>query len=218
MLSRQHEKVMTEHELGHEADKLLRENKNVFVLCSSTNIDTIAEFYHAAAKNNKPFIVCEDDFQNEILRIATQSSKSNFYDFTKPKAYNYGEQLHKLMGEKGFCFIGRTNIITQKAMSFFKDNLLVYSMWKGYLDKKHLAFDEYKSDWLDKAKANGSRVIDLHTSGHAIAGQIKQVCEITDAKVILPIHSESPEAFLKLGINATIRILHDGEEIYGEEI
>jgi len=215
MLSRMGEKAMTEHELGQEANKLLRDNKNVFVLCSSTNIDTIAEFYHAATKNKKPFIVCEDDFQNEILRIVTESAKAktSYYDFSKPKVYNYGEQLHKFMTDKGFCFIGRTNYKTQKAMSFFKDNLLVYSMWKGYLDKKHPAFDEYKSDWIDKAKANGSKIVDLHTSGHATSEQIKQVCEITKAKTILPIHSENPNAFLSLGIKADIKILQDGEII-----
>ena len=43
MLSRIDEKVMTEHELGIQADKILSKNKYVFALCSSTNIDTIDE-------------------------------------------------------------------------------------------------------------------------------------------------------------------------------
>ena len=184
MLSRKQERVMTQAEYGKEAKKLLRDNKNVFVLCSSTNIDAIASFCNAAIENKKPFIVCEDDFQNEILRIVTDNSKSSFYNFTRQKVYNYGKQLHDFMTNKGFCFIGRTNYVTQKAMTEFKDNVIVYSMWKGYLDKKHPAFDEYKSDWIDKAKANGSKIIDLHTSGHATAEQIKQVCEITNAKTI----------------------------------
>ena len=213
MLSRPAEKVMTEHELGAEAKKLLRDNKNVFVLCSSTNIDTIAEFYNAAIENKKPFIVCEDDFQLEILRIVTENGKSSFYDFARQKIYIYGENLHKFMGERGFCFIGRTNYITQKAMTAFNDNLLIYSMWKGYLDKKHPAYDQYKSGFIGKAIASGSKLLHLHASGHATADDIKKVCEITQAKTILPIHSEQPGSFRLLGINSDIKILQDGESV-----
>ena len=46
MLSRAGEEVITERELGAQANNILRENKYVFALCSSTNIDTIAEFYN----------------------------------------------------------------------------------------------------------------------------------------------------------------------------
>ncbi|MEG1743766.1 MAG: MBL fold metallo-hydrolase, partial [Clostridia bacterium] len=124
MLSRQNEKVMTEHELGRKATMLMRENKNVFILCSSTNIDSIAEFYSAAIKNNKPFIVCEEYFQLEILRIVTKNSSSQFYNFDKRKIYIYGENLHPMMQKYGFCFLGRTNFITQKAMETFPNNIL----------------------------------------------------------------------------------------------
>ena len=148
MLSRMGEKAITEHELGQEAEKLLRENKNVIVLCSSTNIDTIAEFYHATAKLKKPFVIC-DDMQDEILKVVTATAKSSFYDFTKPKVYTYGknEKLQKYMTDCGFCFIGRMNYSTQMAMETFKDNLLIYSMWKGYLDENHPAKGVY-AGWL----------------------------------------------------------------------
>lgn len=214
MLSRQSEKVITEHELGQEAKNLLRDNKNVFVLCSSTNIDSIAEFYSAAIARKRPFIVCEDDFQNEILRVATDNCKSSFYDFSRQKVYTYSSRngkLHDYMNDCGFCMIGRTNRTTKLAIEAFPDNLLIYSLWKGYLDKKHPAFDSYKSGWIEKAVASGSRLVHLHTSGHATQEQIKQVCEITQAKMIVPIHSERPEVFRSLGINADIRVLHDGE-------
>jgi ribonuclease J len=212
MLSRPNEKVLTEHELGSEATKLSVENKNVFVICSSTNIDTIAEFYNAAIANKKPFIVC-DDMQAEILQIVAATAKSPFYNFTRQNVYTYGEQLHKYMTDCGFCFIGRTNSKTMKAIERFSDSLLIYSMWGGYLDKKHPAFNEYKRVFIDKATANGSKLLHLHTSGHATAEQLKQVCEITQAKTIVPIHGEYPEAFTKMGIKAEIKILQDGEKV-----
>jgi len=211
MLSRQGEKTMTEHELGAKAKDLLRDNKSVFVLSSSTNIDTIAGFYNAAIANKRPFIVCEDDFQLEILRIVAKNSRSSFYDFGREKIYTYAKNLHNYMTNCGFCFVGRTNSITKRAIEAFPDNLLIYSMWGGYLDKTHPAFDEYKSEWIDKAVANGSRLEPLHTSGHATAEDLKKVCEITQAKTIIPIHSEQPEAFTRMGISGDIRILQDGE-------
>jgi ribonuclease J len=216
MLSRPAERVMTEHELGAEAKRLLCDNKSVFVLCSATNIDSIAEFYSAAIANKKPFIVCEDDFQLEILRIVTEVAKSPFYDFNKRKIYTYSahnKKLHDYMSDCGFCMIGRTNYTTQKAMEVFPDNLLIYSMWSGYLDKKRPAFDEYKSGWIDNAISTGGQLLHLHTSGHATAEDIKRVCEITRAKMIIPIHGEQPEAFMRMGINSDIRVLHDGEEV-----
>jgi hypothetical protein len=115
------------------------------------------------------------------------------------------------MQDCGFCFIARMNYATEKAMTKFKDSLLVYSIWKGYLDEKHPAKNDYYIDWINKAKTNTSKIIDLHTSGHATADDIIKTCEITQAKMILPIHSENPKAFLELGIKADIKVLQDGE-------
>ena len=211
MLSRINEQVFTEHELGLKAEELMQENKYVFALCSSTNIDTIAEFYNAALKNNKPFIVCEKDFQAEILKIVTQNSSSQFYNFNRQKVYSYGENLHKLMAEKGFFFLGRANYTTQKAIETFTDSLLIYSMWGGYLDEKHPAFDKYKSDFINNAISNGCKIVNLHTSGHASVDEIIKICEITEAKTIIPIHSESPEMLNNLGVSGNIVVLQDNE-------
>lgn len=211
MLSRNSEKIITEHELGVQAKNLFAEHKNVFVLCSSTNIDTIAEFYNAAIECNKPFIVCEDDFQAEILRIVTQSTYSPFYDFSKQKVYSYAPNLNSFMNERGFCFIGRANYITKKAMECFPNSMLVYSMWKGYLDKTHAAFDKYKSEFLENAIKTGCQLEYLHTSGHSSSKDIEKICEITQAKTVIPIHCECPENFAKLNILGNLKILYDGE-------
>lgn len=211
MLSRIDEKVMTEHKLGMQADKLLRENKCVFAICSSTNIDTIAEFYNAAIKNKRLFIVCEEDFQSEILNIVTQNSTSPFYNFGRHKIYSYGQNLHELMREHGFLFLGRTNYITKKAIEAFQNSLLIYSMWSGYLDKSHPAFDEYKSNFINNALNSGCRIVNLHTSGHASVDEIKKVCKITESKTIIPIHSEKPETLKEIGITGNVVILQDNE-------
>jgi ribonuclease J len=210
MLSRPVENVMTEHQLGLKAKDLMKKHMNVFVLCSSTNIDSLAEFYNAAIACKKPFIVCEDDFQLEILKIITDNSTSSFYDFNKYKVYTYADNLHNMMNKNGFCMMIRANAVSKKAVSIFPNNLLIYSMWDGYLYKNHPAYDKNKGEFIENAKAAGSIIELLHTSGHATAEDIKKVCEITKAKQVIPIHVEKPDAFMRLGIKSEIIMLQDG--------
>lgn len=210
MLSRTNEQVLTEHDLGTKAMELLLQNKYVFVLCSSSNIDTIAEFYNAALKNNRPFVVCEKDFQAQILDIVTQNTTSQFYNFNRRKIYSFDKNLIPFMSERGFLFLGRTNLATKKALEIFPDSLLVYSMWNGYLDKTHPAFDEYKYNFVQTALQNGCRLVKLHTSGHADATEIRRLCEITQAKIVIPIHSENPEAMQRY-IDNKVLLLQDNE-------
>lgn len=212
LLGRPDEKVMTEHQLGREAKTLMQEHKNIFVLCSATNIDSLAAFYNAAIANRRPFIVC--DFQADILKIVTENSMSLYYDFTRQKVYTYAKNLHDMMHDCGFCMIARVNHATeQQAIKAFPDNLLIYSMWNGYLDKHRPAYDERKNKFVENAIATGSKFVELHTSGHAVAADIKKLCEITKPKIVIPIHVEDPQAFTRLGIKSDIKILNDGESI-----
>lgn len=214
MLSRPSEKVMTEHELGAKAAELVEKHKNIFVLASSTNIDRIAVFYNAAIKAKKPFVIC-DDYQGDILKIITENSRSPFYDFTRQKIYTYnsGKKLNDYMKDCGFVMMIRVNYASTKAIKAFPDNLLVYSMWSGYLQEGRSCFDKRTFDFIEDAKAEGSQFVQLHTSGHATTDDIIRLCEATKPKKIIPIHSEKPESFKNLGIDSEIIVLQDGEEI-----
>ena len=201
MLSRNIKDVPTEKQLGIEAKKLMsdKKNKNVFIWCSSTNIDSIAEFYHATPFD-KLFIV--DSFQANVLDIVKKQSRSGFYDFDVGKrVFTYGENLHTKMDEKGFCMLIRPNeysTYVEKLLDRFPDNLIIYSMWDGYLEPGKPYTDQFKIDFLKKAIANGSRYEYLHTSGHATEDAICKVCEVTEAKKIFPIHGERAERFKEL--------------------
>lgn len=196
MLSRTSEKVLTQHEMGRQAEELVANHKNVFVLCSSTNIDSIANFYNAAIKAKKPFVVCEDDFQGEILRIITKNSRSPFYNFDRQKVYTYGksEKFQAMLQDRGFVMMSRVNWATEQAMRAFPDSLLIYSMWVGYLDKNRPAFDERTYNFVERAKSAGARFEYLHTSGHATAEDIVKLVEITKPRFVIPIHTENAES------------------------
>ena len=210
LLGRSGEKVMTEHELSKEAESLMQKHKNTFVICSSTNIDSIAAFYNAAIKARKPFIVC-DQMQADILEIVTENTTSSFYDFTRQKVYKYGKNLNNMMKDLGFCMMIRTNYASRLAIKQFNDCVLIYSMWTGYLEKHRPAFDEHKASFIDEARTGGANFVELHTSGHATTKDIKKLCETTKPKIIIPIHVEEPEGFKRLDIKSNIIILNDGE-------
>ncbi|MCL2282196.1 MAG: MBL fold metallo-hydrolase [Fibromonadales bacterium] len=183
------EKAQTEFELYNKAIELFKkpEHKYVFILCSSTNIDRIFEFYHAYNKvfnRNRPFI--GDAYQKEVLKIVSDnhSEKSPFYKFVPNKA----------LAKDGFCILIRNNDrCKEKLEKYFTKYpgkcLLVYSMWKGYLNEPEYSFlNSYKYEYL-------------HTSGHADVDSIKEVVKAVNPKFIMPIHTEHPEEFQNLFSN-----------------
>jgi ribonuclease J len=117
------------------------------------------------------------------------------------------------MKDRGFCMLIRAGKISEKVVKEFPNSLLIYSMWEGYLNKNHTAFNESISNIVGTAKEVGSKYQYLHTSGHATVDDIKKVCEITNAKMIIPIHTEAPEVFTKMSIAGEIVLLKDGEGV-----
>ena len=85
MLSRTEERkqniVSTEAELGEEAGRRFLKHKYNFVMVSSTNLDSIMEFYHNTP-DDMPF-VC-DIYQLKVISKAMQGRK-NWLDMYKPK-------------------------------------------------------------------------------------------------------------------------------------
>lgn len=194
MLSRVNEQVITERELGYKAEKIFRENKYSFVMCSSTNIDRIASFHKATLNANRLF-VC-DNYQNEILEYIDLNSRSSLYKF-KNKVLSYGENILELMKKKGFVMLVRDNFISRKAIEEFPKNIFIYSEWKGYLNKE---FKQYES--LQKFVPENYKY--LHTSGHANLSAIRKVCETVKPDYLIPIHSESPEEFYNMDLKCQI--------------
>lgn len=96
MLARLDERVRHENELKREVVELMKQYKNVFVLCSSTDMERLATFHAANQEmNSRPF-VC-DDFQQSVLEIFsdTAGKKSALFDFGKP--YNFWKDNVKLI-------------------------------------------------------------------------------------------------------------------------
>lgn len=203
-LSRPKEHTMTENELQHRAEEIFKDNKYVFVMCSSTNIDRIAAIHKATLQTNKLF-VC-DRYQKEVLMYIDTVSRSELYKF-KNKVLSYADNILELMKEKGFVMLVRDNYLSKEVMEKFPTSAFVYSQWEGYLNPK---FTDYKNvqEFVPKD------YIYLHTSGHADFDAIKSVCQAVNPNLIIPIHTEKPEAFEKFGLeDCQVKLAKDKEEI-----
>ena len=210
MLSRLDERVRHENELKKEAVDLMEQYKNVFIMCSSTDMERLATF-HAANKEliGRPF-VC-DDFQKSVLEIFSDTAgiKSSLFDFRKPYSFRKeNSKLVKWMQDMGFCMLVRATEKFDDYLAFLKtridinETVLIYSMWKEYINPYSKHSVKRYLDFVEKFPV----VKKIHTSGHASADCLVEVCNLVNpTSGIIPIHSEHSANFKKLPIKGDLK-------------
>jgi len=212
MMARLDEAVMTEEELKDKAVQLMNEpeNKYVFLLCSSTNMESLASFCWAAYELNRRMFVSPYVYK-QILGYRATAGKEN-PKFIFPGANRFepmdrinpkldgGKTQMEYMKEHGGIILLRRGAADLEKMEFFKDDnpLLIYSMWHGYIDKEKCP-DTYEEDL--GALVNNFRCEELHTSGHADAPTITKMIKIINpGQGVIPIHTTNKKQFEKLDI------------------
>ena len=204
-LSRESKTHLEERELQMLAKRILAENKYVFVLCASTNIDRIAAFCHATPRGK--YFLC-DDYQKKMLEIVTKHAgeKTPLYNFQK--VHTYGKNLDEKIRDRGFCMLVRCGDYFKKIMDNFPDAVFLFSMWEGYIKGKN------QNDALVDF-TSGYGFEPFHTSGHASKSQLKVVCKTVNPTIgIIPIHSEAPQNIVGLDMGYDIFCLDDNEEFF----
>lgn len=205
MLGRDTENVMSERELQTQARDLMKKNKQVFVLCSSMNIDRIAGLIHARP-DNRP-VIC-DAYQKEVLEQVEKKHGvwSELYRFGELEC-NINHILLDNGEENGFLAFIRTNEWSRKLLNHYDDAMIIYSMWDGYLSEKAPNLNLISI-------LEGRRFIKLHTSGHAPSTELQRIMRVLrPRKGIIPIHTENPDKFCELFPQYHVSILSDGDAI-----
>lgn len=215
MLSRNTETVKTEKQIQNEVTALLRkpENKYVFALCSSTDIDRLASFHAACKATHRHFYV--DKYQYSVLETFTQHTTSPLYDFVNKdgkmgttfqlldlKHYNKPNVI-KEMKNRGFLMPIRSSgeYLVKKLMTVYNDTepILLYSMWNGYW--KGTADQRIPGVETIRALFKPENIIPMHTSGHADTSTLAEVCETVNPRLaIIPIHKDENTDFKSLKI------------------
>lgn len=230
MLSRmgetQRNSIRTEAELGRRAEELFRANKESVILVSSTNLDSIMEFYHAVPWGMD--FVC-DAYQAKLI-LTAMADKGKYYPKYRPVLIHGKPRRFYIIGDleglgakencfkadfsilkkKGFTMLARENkMMFRECMEEFTDPLIIYSKWTGYLEGKHA--DPKIRDFIGK-----HRMEILHTSGHAYVETIEKLIHLTNPEIIIPMHTEYAEKFSRIPAFAPyqdrVRALCDGEE------
>ena len=210
MLARIDERVRHENELKREVAEIMKQYKNIFVLCSSTDMERLATFQDANQKmKDRPF-VC-DDFQKSVLEIFSDTAGKKSPLFSFEKTYTFRKENEKLinwMQDKGFCMLVRATDKFNVYIDFLlpllqrEKTILFYSMWKEYINPNSKHANKNYLDFIDKFP----KVSQIHTSGHASAECLADVCNIVNPKLgIIPIHSENSSDYQKLPINEELK-------------
>lgn len=202
---RANERRYSEAQMYEDAKALFENNKYVFLKISSTNVDSLATFYHAARKNGMGFY-CNRYVLKQLKTFSDAGRKySRYYDFkkvwpilfTNPKAMNNpkykrgyeGQRRH--MREEGFVILVSEYDNYDKLIEEFSDlpTIFLYSLWDGYITKERGkgAYNEKLAKFCEKHNA-----IPMHTSGHAYPEFIEQVKAAVGAVETITIHTEIP--------------------------
>lgn len=232
--------IRTEADLGKKASEIFSNHPYNFVLVSSTNLDSIMEFYHNTPNDYK--FIC-DYYQAKLIALAMKGmQKKGNYELYRSYVpiYVIGldsrrvKSLNTLM--KGSKY--PVKWISAENLEYSKEKFVMLSRKNNYSenglnrfeeirnelpkDKVHIIYSMWKGylsgDKKDEAVRNfidGYSWELLHTSGHAYVETIADLISMVNPKKIIPMHSENPEGFCELPALKDYRdrivILEDGE-------
>lgn len=148
--------------------RILRDNKYVFLLASSSNIDRIAAFSRCVPTGE---YALADGYQTNVMRIADKEREPKY---KSNKIWPYKEEKRELYEKGGFGMVIRagkrhTPLVKEFFEKYPDKTCLVYSMWKGYETLPDIA------ELLEYSKGHIERV---HVSGHITKEDLEQVIEI----------------------------------------
>ena len=230
MMSRNDEKYLSEYAMEKIATNLLLENRYAFLICSSTNIDSMASFYGATVragkirsknekKECKPALIC-NSYILEQLKTYKQYKNDDDWHLLFHRCYPIVNRLNHIINgktqkdrmiEDGFTMIVGTSDYYQELMDEFENlnpkPIVIYSMWDGYLSEGKVYSNE---KLIDLKKKYGDRFVHLHTSGHATRKALAEVIKaINPREKIVPVHTEYARGFYELNIPKEMKKLID---------
>ena len=199
------------------------------VYTSGQNIDRIVSIYRACKRTGKVLVVDvyvatilkelrkfadipypSDDFKDVRVmfpyytskRLADEGNENILFQFKKFKItkQQIGDQAHEIV------MIVRPSM--QKDLENIKNidgGNLIYSLREGYLTRS------YTKKFIDYLKNRKFTQYDIHTSGHADIGALKQMVEAIKPKAIVPIHTFSGSEYQKIFAPTPVVVMNDGE-------
>ena len=195
---------LTEKELEKKGIEILERNdRPVFVLIASTNIDRIVTFYKIANATKRLFLL---DTYAGVITDTIGGNIPNPKTFSKVKIFQTSSRKHEILenysknkiwkseiAKSNFLMCVRTSMkkyLESYPKEFsFEGCTMFYSMWEGYKKEKNT------KEFLEFMEEKGVKVISLHTSGHADEKDFDKLIKKVEPKIIIPVHTENSEWF-----------------------
>ena len=199
------EHLLTEWDVHKEAKFFMKDHRQIFVVCSSTNFDSLTSICNAAKANNIP--IYGSPYIIEMLKTFSDMAGKYTGLYRLPPIKGIDE-MKRVRPKEGIILLG--SLLNRKAedaytlydryghyMSDYNPHL-IYSMWQGYLNPKHPAYDEGLATFVRRF---GSSVKYIHSTGHADKATLTKVIEnVAPRKYIIPLHTENPAGFKELNV------------------
>ena len=195
---------LTEKELEKKGIEILEGNdRPVFVLIASTNIDRIVTFYKIANATKRLFLL---DPYAGVITDTIGGNIPNPKTFSKVKIFQTSSRKHEILenypknkiwknkiAKSNFLMCVRTSMkkyLESYPKEFsFEGCTMFYSMWEGYKKEKNT------KEFLEFMEEKGVKVISLHTSGHADEKDFDKLIKKVEPEIIIPVHTENSEWF-----------------------
>jgi ribonuclease J len=195
-------------------EQIQHANAPVFVAGSGSNIDRIVSLYRAAKRTGRELVI--DLYQmylleqlkafspglpphkGDALRVYyPKNQRDSILQHLGPEVLERYAPRHMNKSKVDFTsskYIFRvSNSVTSRLCAGFMDQgikpSLVYSMWKGYMDRQP-AFSKI-------ASMTGSQWIYMHTSGHAYSDTLRYLANGISPKKLIPVHTLKGDQFRK---------------------
>ena len=212
----------TEKDIERDAAQIMRQSdKPVFVLCSTTNIERIKGIGKACRNSGRtiaidPFMKAVTEGVKAPLLILNEVGFVPYYIDKKktPRIHKYlASDIQNFSGAETVSKMTNLTFMVRQSMGDFLVRLdkltplagstLIYSMWQGYENTGPT------KKFLDLCRSLGMNIEYLHTSGHAYREQLETAVHRLNPKTLVPIHTESAEAFREM--HGNVVLLDDGE-------
>lgn len=228
MLGRLTARIQTEEDIERKIVEVVSQTKGpVFFHSSGQNIDRLVSFYKAAQTANRTMVV--DVYTAEVLdqlkglaRIPHAGHQFErirvFYPYrlcrrmiregnsdTLKKFRRWEIKIDEIFrNASSMMMLVRGSMLDDiKSVGNFNGAAFINSMWEGYLHEERM---EPMNVWV---KDNQMNFYQIHTSGHAGIATLQKVITALKPRLIVPIHTDSPNRYRLLSEN--VRLLEDGE-------
>jgi|Deesub1362A_J573_1020465.scaffolds.fasta_scaffold00653_15 ribonuclease J len=226
------ERGMSEEEVYEKINNFISSTKNLVVASfPPRDLDRFMTFYEAAKNNGREFAITDkqaylleqlsgqnlnmpdlDDLKIYIQRTSWGRFEERDYKTWQrpyldyPNRVTYQDVKENQSKYVLYCsFYDLHELIDIKPLD---GSIFIHSLTEPFNEEMEIDFNRMKN-WLERF---GLPIMHAHASGHACGPELKEMIDIINPKILLPVHTEYPDYFKEL-VSTKVQLPEYGETI-----